>query len=87
LRTAIATKILVVEAIGRISSASLPKISSPVAASSTTAERDWMAGASFAQAVRVANAPNTAQITRGRMRCHHDTGAGASRLSGLGRIR
>jgi hypothetical protein len=44
LRTAIATKILVVEAIGRISSASLLKISSPVAASRTTADLEWMLG-------------------------------------------
>ena len=40
------TKIFVVEAIGRISSASLPKISAPVSASMTTADLDFTSGRS-----------------------------------------
>jgi hypothetical protein len=50
LRTAIATKIFVVEAIGRISSAALPWISRPVSASSTTMAFDWISGRSSAKA-------------------------------------
>jgi hypothetical protein len=71
LRTAIATKIFVVDAIGRISSASLPKISAPVSASMTTADLDFTSGRSPAH-VGTTSPQTTPTITNERIWVYRD---------------
>jgi len=66
LRTAIATKIFVVDAIARMSSAFLPKISAPVSASITATALDLTSGRSSADADRPST-PTITHKTKGRM--------------------
>jgi hypothetical protein len=68
LRTAMATKILVVDAIARISSASLLKISAPVSRSITTAVRDLTSGGSASPAYeREVRTPTITHRMKGRI--------------------